>query len=829
LINRRLLVAFFTIVVFLGTYTAHIQSIEKFTYDLFVRLLPNIDSSSRSAVIAIDEQALDRYGPWPWPRQRLAQIIEKLDQANAGAIGIILPLDQPQSLSLPETYQSVLESANAEVREKVLILLDRLDPDAIFTDALTKSDKVILAIPYWSEQAGLIGPISNDLSLILQPLKTTTPPQHWGQKLGNIAMTSPPIERHTGRAPVSVFALSASGIGLARLARQGEKVLADTLAVKINNQYIPSFALHLAAQTVGLTQNAITVMESRGVGFGSGMYHTDAGLDYYPRPIFDKEGEPPRIPIYSVVDLLSGKLKNELIQNKATVLGFTAKDHAPTFTGPGGMQTTPVGWSAHIVDSLLAGTSINTPYWALGLQRGLIVVLGIYLMFLPSMLRGRLGQIVSLLFAFLLLNTCLLFILIQSFWLPLTIPALFVLVGHMLITAYHRLAEALFAQRAEAVNAYRELADNLHSQGKLDQAFFNLRKCPFDSTLLEPLYTIGLDYERRRQFSKAINVYDYMVRLDSNFRDIQERRARHQTLPETSPLNGSNSGNFTATLVVDDSKVERPVLGRYRIEREIGRGAMGMVYLGSDPKIGRTVAIKTLALTDEFESDQLDEVRNRFFIEAEAAGRLNHPNIVTIFDAGEEHDLAYIAMDYIEGDSLDLYTSADNLLSIAEVFRVGISVAQALDYAHTKNVVHRDIKPSNIIYDRDKNTLKVTDFGVACLIDSNKTRTGTVLGSPSYMSPEQLSGNKIDGRSDLFSLGVTLFQLFTGDLPFKADSMAALAYKITNDKAKGIRRVRSDLPTCLSRVINKALDKNPKQRFANGNAFADALARCAPK
>jgi serine/threonine-protein kinase len=288
------------------------------------------------------------------------------------------------------------------------------------------------------------------------------------------------------------------------------------------------------------------------------------------------------------------------------------------------------------------------------------------------------------------------------------------------------------------------------------------------------------------------------------------------------------TSNLTATLVVNDSKVERPVLGRYRIEKELGRGAMGMVYIGEDPKIGRTVAIKTLSLTDEFESDELDEVRTRFFVEAEAAGRLNHPNIVTIFDAGEEHDLAYIAMDYIEGSSLDNFTTIDSLLSINEVFNIGINVAEALEYAHKKNVVHRDIKPGNIIYNRENGTLKVTDFGIACLIDNNKTRTGTILGSPSYMSPEQLAGKKVDGRSDVFSLGVMLYQLFTGELPFNADSMAALAYKITNDKQKGIRRVRTELPTCLSRIINKALEKNPKQRFSSANAMAEALRRCQP-
>ena len=202
---------------------------------------------------------------------------------------------------------------------------------------------------------------------------------------------------------------------------------------------------------------------------------------------------------------------------------------------------------------------------------------------------------------------------------------------------------------------------------------------------------------------------------------------------------------------------------------------------------------------------------------------------MTIFDAGEEHDLAYIAMDYIEGSSLENYTFPEDLLPIEDVFKIGIGVAEALDYAHKKAVVHRDIKPGNIIYNPDNDTLKVTDFGIACLIDSNKTRTGTVLGSPSYMSPEQLAGKKVDGRSDIFSLGITLYQLFTGELPFNADSMAALAYKITNEKHKSVRRARPELPPCLSRIINRALEKNPKQRFSNGSVMAEALRRCQPK
>jgi len=168
----------------------------------------------------------------------------------------------------------------------------------------------------------------------------------------------------------------------------------------------------------------------------------------------------------------------------------------------------------------------------------------------------------------------------------------------------------------------------------------------------------------------------------------------------------------------------------------------------------------------------------------------------------------------------------DALLPIEQVFTIGIQVAEALDYAHEQKVVHRDVKPGNIIFDLDKNQLKVTDFGIACLTDNSRTRTGTVLGSPYYMSPEQIAGKKVDGRSDLFSLGVTMYQLFTGHLPFEGDSMASLLYQITNEKPKGIRKRRAELPTCVTRLINKSLEKQPEKRYANGKAMADAIKRC---
>jgi len=273
--------------------------------------------------------------------------------------------------------------------------------------------------------------------------------------------------------------------------------------------------------------------------------------------------------------------------------------------------------------------------------------------------------------------------------------------------------------------------------------------------------------------------------------------------------------------------VSKPMLGRYEIEKELGKGAMGVVYYGKDPKIGRVVAIKTMALAQEFEADELQDVKDRFFREAETAGRLNHPNIVSIYDAGEEHDLAYIAMEFLKGKDLVPFTKPDALLPLPKVMSIIARVAEALDYAHRQNVVHRDIKPANIMYDPETDTPKVTDFGIARITDSSKTKTGMVLGTPSYMSPEQLAGRKIEGHSDLFSLGVSLYQLACGKLPFEGDSMAQLMYRIANEPHTDILTIRADLPPCLAAIINRSLAKQVEDRYASGTEMAEALRQCA--
>ena len=281
---------------------------------------------------------------------------------------------------------------------------------------------------------------------------------------------------------------------------------------------------------------------------------------------------------------------------------------------------------------------------------------------------------------------------------------------------------------------------------------------------------------------------------------------------------GQSAVNLAAT---NTFKAEK--FGRYQVEGILGKGAMGIVYQGVDPKINRHVAIKTLQLNDSADEYEVDEAKTRFFREAETAGNLSHANIVTIYDVGEEGSLGYIAMDLLTGAPLSHFIKPDNLLSPALVYQLMIQMADALEYAHKQNVVHRDIKPGNVIYDDDLQRVTVTDFGIAYVADNSKTRTGVIMGSPYYMSPEQVLGKQVDGRSDIFSLGATFYQLLSGCLPFEGDSVVSVVYQITNEKHKPVSQCIDTLPASATRITNKAMHKDIEKRYQTMQEFKQAL------
>jgi serine/threonine protein kinase/HAMP domain-containing protein len=263
-------------------------------------------------------------------------------------------------------------------------------------------------------------------------------------------------------------------------------------------------------------------------------------------------------------------------------------------------------------------------------------------------------------------------------------------------------------------------------------------------------------------------------------------------------------------------------IGRFKILEELGRGGMAVVYKAYDPNINRPLAIKVLLE----ERCANKEYRSRFLAEAKAAGLLSHPNIVTIYDIGEVNDRPYIIMELLEGEPLDEYMQSTPSRSLREDLAISIQLAKALHYAHSKGIVHRDIKPSNIIRVKGSNNIKITDFGIAHVEDpelTRQTQMGEVLGTPQYMSPEQALGRKVDARSDLYSVGVVLYQLVTGKKPFEGTTIATLLLQITTTEPAPVDQIVPGIPRPVKSIIERLLRKDPEKRFQNGKDLANAL------
>src|SRR5580698_8321310 len=264
-------------------------------------------------------------------------------------------------------------------------------------------------------------------------------------------------------------------------------------------------------------------------------------------------------------------------------------------------------------------------------------------------------------------------------------------------------------------------------------------------------------------------------------------------------------------------------IGRYRIIGELGRGAMGVVYHATDPAIGRSVAIKTIRIRDIHDTQQRDKLRERLFREARSAGVLSHPNIVTIYDMDEAEGLAYIAMAYVNGPTLEKILESDAALSGANMLRILRQTALGLDYAHGRGIVHRDVKPANIMTDED-GAVKITDFGIAKITAlNNMTETRTVVGTPNYMSPEQVQGLGIDGRSDQFSLAVIAYEILTGERPFTGEHLSTVVYKIVAEQPPEAHQINGTLTPQIHAVLIRGLAKKPEDRYPSCSTFVGAL------
>jgi serine/threonine protein kinase/CHASE2 domain-containing sensor protein len=802
----------------LNQATDTISTLERRFYD-FGSTSSGRQPSDRIAVIAIDDQSIANIGRWPWSRSVHAQLIDQLTAAKAKTIVHTVFFFEPQTDPGLVFIRKIKEALGApgdnpqgaaeQVGKVIAEAEQALDTDAKLAASMTKAGSVV--VPSFFTLGEPLGKADKPLPAFA--LKSTIDE--------NSGFSFPAI---AAQEPIDVIGNAAAGVGhLNQLNDVDGAVRTEPLLVNYYGKAVPSMALLAAAKSLNLGMGDIKLNVGESVQIGKLRVKTDEIARMLPQFYKGKDGKP-AFAVDSFYDVLNGKIPASKYADKIVLIGATATGVGVQFPTPGYPNTTPVELIAHITSSILSEHFIVQPSWGGWASLAIFLLVAGYLIAgLPRLTAGMAGAITAVLFV-VLLATEFGLLASASLWLQLVFPASLLVIGHIAITTKRFLMTEAgkFKSDEASAEANRMMGLAMQGKGDLDLSFDYYRKVPMSDPLMDNLYNLALDFERKRQFNKAQAVYEYMATYNKNYKDLQNKINRAKNLSETVILGGGGS-HPGGTMLLDGGGVEKPMLGRYQVEKELGKGAMGVVYLGKDPKIGRVVAIKTMALGNEFEGEELTDARERFFREAETAGRLQHQNIVTIFDAGEEHELAYIAMEFLKGKDLVDFCKDGHLLPMPKVLSIVARVAEALAYAHRQNVVHRDIKPANIMYEFDSDTVKVTDFGIARITDSSKTKTGLVLGTPSFMSPEQIAGKKVDGRSDLYSLGVMLFQMLTGVLPFRGDSMAELMYKIANEEAPDIRIIRKDISERLANVVALSLSKRSETRYQDGDQFSADL------
>jgi len=801
-----------------------LQSLERKAYDIGVQSSSRAPSD-RIAVIAIDDTSIANIGRWPWSREVHAHMTDLLAGAKAKVIANTLFLFEPQ---IDPGYQYVT---------KLLALAARADPAAPPSPVQAE----MLALLQQAESAlntdrRLAESYAQAGSVLLPMLFTIDIPRGKPDRalpefVARNAIPAP--EAELGALPASevYFPLESLGRAAAALGHLNANLDVDggirtePLVLRYFEQHFPSLSLMIAARSLNLAPADIRIRALEGVSLGRLNIGTDPALQMYTYFYKDRDGRP-AFQADSFYDVITGKIPATKYADKIVLIGATAAGVGSTSVTPVSPAMAPVLTLAHSVSSILQEHFFVAPTWAYMAEKGVFLLVALYLILLLPRLKAAPAALVTVFMLALLFGVHFVLMTTQNTWMQLMVPATLLLVGHVaLVTKRFIVTEAAKVKSDESsAESNRMLGIAYQAQGQLDLAWDKFRQVPMSAAVMDNLYNLALDFERKRQFNKAESVFRQMHEFNPKFKDLEHKLSRAKQLSETVILGGGSSHPGGS---LNLAAGEKPKFGRFEVQKELGKGAMGVVYLGKDPKIGRAVAIKTMALSQEFEAEELAEVKERFFREAETAGRLSHPNIVTIYDTGEEHDFCYIAMELLKGGDLAPFVKANNLLPVERALSVVARAADALGYAHKQNVVHRDIKPANMMYHAETDTLKLTDFGIARLTDSSKTKTGMVLGTPSYMSPEQLAGKKIEGRSDLFSLAVSLYQLLCGKLPFQGESMAQLMFRIANEPPADILSVNPNVPPALVAFLDKALAKNPDERFQSGEAFAAALRAAA--
>ena len=727
--------------------------------DILFRIRDIVKPSGNVVLLAIDNKSIDYLGPWPWNHQRIAQLVEALTYYKPKAVVV--------QFEIKENVEDFVSGTSQLLAENILQSNDIVLP---FFPTLSNRTPKTSTTPEWLKRSALTSILPFEGENVPIASRLELPGDLFGPsgKLSGAALTHFDPDN---------------------------KVRTQPLLLKFEKNFYPSLELATVALAIDVPLDQIRFDQNNGkLDIGNRTIPVDREGRY----VINYYGPASTFPWYSVKDFWDGEIEIEQFKNKIIIIATTATGLSDKLATPVGTEFTPAEESATVIENILTGRSISR--LNASSNTSLLIIFGIGILcalILPRVALMHRYVILAVL-GFLLLSFD--FVLFSSY-------------GTLVSIFYPALEILLFAFTAPLLA--RRASKEIHDQPI---------KKPQIKQKEKPITEKPAIAQEQKLHAESTDEVDITRNLKSEDLETQILKQMSQTIDttRTERLETSTEQVKQEKSLSDTDQRIPATFGRYEVLETLGKGAMGTVYKGKDPVIDRMVALKTIRLDKIADPAEIDELRERLTREAKAAGNLSHPNIVTIYDVGQDGDIQYIAMEYLEGYTLEQIINRKLELNFRIAAKVVFQVCSALSYAHRHDIIHRDIKPANIMV-LENFHVKVMDFGIAHFGSSNLTQTGMAMGTPNYISPEQLKGEPVTQSSDIFSLGVVFYEMLTGKKPFIGDNISNLILKIINDNPPPPSSINEKIPPMLDLIVKKALDKNPYNRYHSADEMSRVL------
>ncbi len=749
--------------------------------------------------IEIDGRSQDEYGPWPWNQDRIADLLAAAAAGEPKAIAVRFDLSE-------DATQDSAGYTN------------------ILAGQLTWIDNVVL--PYDIALATYRSDKTNNTKYLFEHSVTVD------NKVGILSENSSLLVRKVF-LPAEKLLQSKPKVGFDYVQPDQDRILRhEPTIMNFDGYYYPSLSLLTAATYLGVPASQIEVIEGKEINIGSKVSipinsKGEFYINFAPQNSFTT---------ISAADVLSEDFNRTRLKDKALLIGPDVFIDRETFTTPVDPSASRLTIDANIIENIINQNFVVPKEKQPLTDMAILFLLGAICAFVLPQVNLSYRMVILFIGFIILANVN--YFLISSF--SIITNTIYIALELLLFMGVAPILDSslLSGEEEEETDSDRPLPKiNISQEIEKEAPVREIISSPNDQ---ENLHTAAISdsQEIYPDDHQAVNLDVSLEKTSATPSDgLNPNMESTSAQPEIISSKG-NSDNISEPDGLDEESIasseSQPLseiklsadnaknLGRYQITGVLGKGAMGLVYKGVDPAINRPVALKTIRLDFVNDPEEMAELKERLFREAQAAGKLSHPNIVTIYDVGSEGHLQYIAMEYLEGQTLEDMIKKKTKFNYRIIAQIIMQICAALQYAHEKGIVHRDIKPANIMVLKDYK-VKVMDYGIARIDSNSMTKTGIAMGTPNYISPEQLKGQAVDRRADLFSLGVVMYEMVLGRRPFKGENITSLIYAITTQDPKMPSTINPQIPLLFDHIIGRALKKNPNERYQKASEIAANL------